>query len=221
VSDIVDPDSSGVRHVHVAQLERIVIELDPAHEGGAMYRGYSLDGDSLRALPVGSHLDAHTGEFAWSPGLAFGGTHALVFVREAGGHTDQTRVNVSIEAQQEHAGAPRMEIDMPQFGQHVGVQFTIAGWAIDPAGASQGSGIDALHVWAYPSTGDAPIWVGAAAHGGHRPDVAAAFGGRFLQSGFSVEAAGLPHGTYDVVVYAHSAATNRFTIARVVRVNVD
>lgn len=220
-ADLAAPDADGVRHVSVAQLERVVVDLDPAREGGATYRGYLIDGETLRALPIGSHLDAERGEFAWAPGLAFGGTHSLVFVREANGHADKMRVDVAIDAHARSAGEPRMVIDTPDSSHAVGHQFTVAGWAIDPSGPANGAGIDTLHVWAYPTGGGAPVWVGVAAHGGERPDVAAAYGGRFAKSGFSVEVAGLAPGTYDVVVYAHSVASNRFTTARSVRVKVE
>ena len=76
-------------------------------------------------------------------------------------------------------------------------------------------------MWAYPvgTASDDPIWVGVAAYGGARPDVGDLFGPRFARSGYSIEAA-LPAGTYDVVVYAHSVATDSFRIARTVRVTV-
>ena len=52
-----------------------------------------------------------------------------------------------------------------------------------------------------------------------RPDVGAYFGARFtirLQPGRLVAAAG----TYDIVVYAHSAVTASFDAAQLVRVSV-
>jgi hypothetical protein len=220
-ADVVEPDANGVRHVRVAQLNRLVLDLDPGHDRDATYRGYLIDGHSLRALPVGSHLDTVTGEFAWAPGLGFGGTHALVFVRESAGGGSRVRVDVAVDAEPARAGTAQMVIDTPQFSQILEQPFTIAGWAFDPQGSSNGSGIDTLHVWAYPTTGAPPIWVGVAAHGGQRPDVAAAFGSRFLTSGFAIQVATLPAGTYDLVVYAHSAAEHRFTLARVIRVTIQ
>jgi hypothetical protein len=77
-----------------------------------------------------------------------------------------------------------------------------------------------LHVWAHPVDGSAPRFVNVAAYGGLRPDVAKAFGDRFLRSGFGVELAGLPPGNYDVVVYGLSQATREFSVAGSVRVTV-
>jgi hypothetical protein len=115
---------------------------------------------------------------------------------------------------------PRMSIDAPGASQAVGRPFMIAGWAFDPNGAS-GSGIDAIHVWAYPNPGSgaAPVFVGTAAFGSARPDVAAAFGPAGASSGFGMIAT-LPSGTYDVVVFAHSTATGTFNQAQAVRVTV-
>jgi hypothetical protein len=219
--------------VHTTQLERIAIDLRSTSDGDATrYRGYLVDGEILRELPVGSTLNTETGEFAWAPGLAFGGAHDLVFVRtlghEAGAHEEQIRVRVTIDTESAKSGEARLVIDIPRWGEVVDGPFTIAGWAIDPSAPMDGAGIDTLHVWAYPLGGggsgfgirSVPIWIGVASHGGLRPDVASAYGDRFAQSGYGIDAAGLPAGTYDIVVYAHSVATNSFTIARTVRVTV-
>jgi hypothetical protein len=115
--------------------------------------------------------------------------------------------------------APQLQVDTPSADAEVVQPFTVAGWTFDPR-ARTGLGIDTLHLWAYPVDGGNPRWVGVAALGGRRPDVAALFGSRFEPSGFTIEAAGLPAGLYDIVVYAHSVATDSFAIARAVRVNV-
>ena len=114
----------------------------------------------------------------------------------------------------------RMTIDIPPNNSTVNQPFHLAGWSIDTS-APSGTGIDTIHVWAYPITGGPPVFVGLPALGGARPDVAAAFGNsRFTPSGYNMAAAGLSPGTYDVVVYSHSIATNSFSAAQVVRVTV-
>ena len=118
------------------------------------------------------------------------------------------------------AGEPRMVIDTPQSGASLGRRFTIAGWAIDPQGPAAGTGIDVVHAWAYPVNGGQPLWVGEAALAGTRPDVGKLFGARFTPSGFGIEADRLPPGEYELVVYAHSLATNSFSLARSVRIRV-
>ena len=99
-------------------------------------------------------------------------------------------------------------IDRPAAG-NVGTTFTVAGWAVDPAGAGSGPGVDVVHVWAYPSTGAPPVFVGQAAYGGARPDVAAYLGPSFTNCGYGLTAS-LPPGTYMLVVFARSVGTGQF-----------
>jgi hypothetical protein len=213
----VEPDADGVRRISVGQLEILRVDLSGGGDAHAVYRGYEVDGNTLKALPVGSTLDQQTGLFSWQPGLAFGGSRQLVFTRTANGVTEKIAVRVSIEAEATHAR--RMNIDLPRAGDVVGSSFVVGGWAFDGA-AVDGAGIDTLHVWAHPIDGSDPIWLGVAQNGGLRPDVGAAFGARFSHSGFGLNVAGLPPGTYDIVVYAHSAASGTFDQAQAVRVTV-
>jgi hypothetical protein len=214
------PDPYGVIRVQTTQLEPIVVDVDPMHAAEGSYRGYTIDDDVLRELPIGSSFDARTSQFAWAPGLAVGGTHKLVFVREAAGKVDRVRIDVTVTAQRPAPGEPRIVIDTPGTGVTNAQPFTVAGWTIDPNGASDGPGVDTLHVWAYPADGGDPLWVGVAAYGGLRPDVAGLFGSRFLRSGFSIDVAGLPAGAYTLAVYAHSASDRGFVVAGTVAVNV-
>ena len=112
-----------------------------------------------------------------------------------------------------------MAVDVPIDGSVVSGPFTISGWAIDRA-ATSGSGVDAVHVWAYPASGQAAIFLGAAAYGSARPDVGAVFGGQFTNSAFTLTAAALAPGRYQLVVFARSRVTSTFDNARVLNVNV-
>jgi hypothetical protein len=214
------PGADGVREIRVGQLEVLRVDLAKGeNRAGATYKGYERDGDTLNALPVGSTLDANTGLFSFQPGLAFGGSRDLVFTRTSNGVTETIAVRVSIDAQPASHNQRRMNIDIPRAGDVVGASFVVAGWAFDGASAD-GAGIDTLHIWAYPEDGGDPIWLGVAQPGGVRPDVGATFGTRFTRSGFNASVAGLPPGTYAVVVYAHSAASGTFNQAQSVRVIV-
>ena len=106
---------------------------------------------------------------------------------------------------------PAMWVDTPVHGATTNQQFSIVGWAIDYAAAT-GTGVDAIHVWAYPSpgSGTAPVLWGAATYGYARPDVAGGFGTQFTNAGFSLSKSGIAPGTYLVVVYAHSTVTGTF-----------
>jgi glucose/arabinose dehydrogenase len=113
---------------------------------------------------------------------------------------------------------PMLTIDTPQGGSTGSSSFTLAGWAIDLRSTS-GSGVDVVHVWAYPASGGPPIFAGAPTYGLPRADVGAAFGNaRFNNSGYRLTVASLGPGTYDLVVWARSTVTSTFVINRVVRV---
>jgi hypothetical protein len=96
--------------------------------------------------------------------------------------------------------------------------FDVAGWALDRS-AVDASGIDTVHLWAFPRDGSAPTFMGAAAVGVSRPDVAAAFGAQYAAAGFS-RAVSLPAGRWTLTAYAHSAFTNTFVSAASATANV-
>jgi hypothetical protein len=97
-----------------------------------------------------------------------------------------------------------------------GTEFMATGWAIDRR-APSGIGVAALQAWAYPIDGRSPIFLGTAFLGLARPDVAAIYGSRYLNAGWSLHAF-LPSGTYDVVFFELSAATGQFDNVRVRRI---
>jgi hypothetical protein len=117
---------------------------------------------------------------------------------------------------------PQVVIDLPSSNRTfaAGERIVLAGWAID-LDTDIGTGVDTLHVWAYPATGEAPRWVGVATYGGERPDVGAIFGDQFTESGYGIRVRGLEPGTYDLAVFAWSTVQNRFVPAKVVRVTVQ
>jgi alpha-tubulin suppressor-like RCC1 family protein len=116
------------------------------------------------------------------------------------------------------ASNPAMALDFPANATNVPVTFSVAGWAID-LGAPSGTGVDAIHVWAYPSAGP-PVFLGVAAYGSARGDIGAAFGAQFTSSGFGLTVSGLTPGAYTVTAFAHSAVTGTFNQARSTTVTV-
>jgi fibronectin type III domain protein len=116
---------------------------------------------------------------------------------------------------------PRLAIDIPRASQVVSSDFLVSGWAAD-LGATASAGIDGVHVYAYPNPGSGTpaIFLGVASFGTGRGDVAAAFGAQFMNSGYSLPVVGLPPGTYDLVMYAHSTVANAFNVAQSVRIRV-
>jgi hypothetical protein len=207
-------DEEGVRFVQIPDLGRVELWL------GEVERGYLVANGTLRDLPIGSRLDPATGQFTWAPGVGYRGTYRLVFVR--GG--EQIPVNVTIRPMSAAASderAVQMSIDVPRTGATISGAVTIAGWVLDPQ-AWTGSGIGAVHVWAQrvDMGAAAPQFLGAAALGGSRPDVAQAYGPTFGTTGFSLTTDALAPGQYDIMVFAWNHRTARWEDARIVRVTV-
>ncbi len=73
------------------------------------------------------------------------------------GNTQLSSVTVNV------TGGPAMFLDQPGAGAVLQQPFTMGGWALDGAAAS-GTGVDTIHVWAYPNPGSgaAPVFVGVA-----------------------------------------------------------
>jgi len=95
----------------------------------------------------------------------------------------------------------------------------VSGWAID-LNAGNNTGVDTVHVWAYPVDGSAPKLVGVAEMGRSRPDVAAAFGSsRFNNSGWAVGGT-LPPGNYTLVAFSHSSVANAFNLVFTIAIRV-
>jgi len=108
---------------------------------------------------------------------------------------------------------PYMALDVPGHRAAVKEPFPVAGWALDLS-SSDGPGIDYVHVWAYPSTAEGiaigpPRFLGAAQLGLSRPDVGGIYGSRFANSGYSLDASGLPGGYWRLIVYARSAISGQ------------
>lgn len=112
---------------------------------------------------------------------------------------------------------PRMALDVPGAG-NVSGQFAVAGWALD-RGATSGTGVDQVHVWAFNSTNGAASFVGAANLGVSRPDIGAWLGAQFSSAGFGMTGT-LPPGTYDINAYARSTVTGLFMAAQARRITV-
>jgi hypothetical protein len=207
-------DETGVRHVRIPDLGRLELWM------GAVERGYLVANGTLRDLPPGSRLDPVTGQFTWAPGFGYLGTYRLVFVQ--GGR--QITVEVTIRPMPPASAAEaeiRMAIDGPRAGESVSGAMTVAGWALDPQSWT-GSGIDAVHVWAQrvDMAAAAPQFLGAAALGGKRPDVAKVYGPTFRTAGFSLRIDALAPGQYDITVFAWNRRTARWEDARTVTVTV-
>lgn len=199
----VDPSAAsgtGVDAVHVWAF--------PAGGGAAVFLGSAPYGGSR--ADVGAAFGARFTESGFhltTSGLVPGTYHVTAYAHSvpAGAFDASAGSTVTVRP----PGNPAMSVDTPQQDATLGTPFTVAGWAID-LDSTSGSGVDAIHVWAFPRDGGAPIFLGAPPYGGSRPDVGTAFGARFTQSSYQLLADGLAPGAYTVVVYAHSAITGSF-----------
>ena len=195
-------------------------ELSLGEHVGEHYTGHVRVGEALALLPIGSQLDATTGQFTWAPGVGFIGRYDLVFVRWVGPRAvarHELRVILAPKGSG-HVGV-QVAIDVPRSQQDVEPPFLLAGWAAD-LDAARGTGIDTLHVWAYPATGGAPVFLGTPRLGGARPDVAAVHGDEFHRTGFWLTVQGLSAGDYDLAVFPWSNVTGGFAPPNIVRVTV-
>ena len=123
-----------------------------------------------------------------------------------------------------------MSVDGPARRTTVSQPFTINGWALNMSALpGTGSGIDAVHVWAFPPSGPA-VFVGAAQLGSSRPDVGAAFGTQFTNSGWQLTGRGLAPGVYTLSAFARNtfnsqfsqvAATDNITVSATPRLWID
>jgi hypothetical protein len=103
---------------------------------------------------------------------------------------------------------PAMAVDTPFNNTTVTPSFTISGWAVDRA-ATSGTGVDVLHIWAFPQGSSSGMFLAVPAYGSARPDIGAALGSQFTNSGFSANVSLTP-GQYLLLVYSHSSVTGNF-----------
>ncbi len=210
--------ASGRVVIRSEEISRVALELGAAT--GARYTGHLRTSEGLARLPIGSQLDAATGVFTWAPGVGFVGAYDLVFVRWEGAQpVSRQEVRIILAPKGSGAVGPQVVIDAPRSQQDVAQPFVLGGWAAD-LNATSGTGIATVHAWAYPLAGGPPVFLGATAYGGARPDVAAVHGEEFRDSGFGLVVQGLAHGHYDLAVFAWSTEVGDFVPAKVVRVTV-
>ena len=207
-----EPAGGGTRVVELHESDRLDLQLPSSASTGAMYAGYQLIAGERRPLPIGSSLDAVSGRFSWHPAAGFLGAYDLLFVRSSVGGSLLVRIVI---------GPPlRAVVDTPVAQSVVPQSFVLSGWALDLTSTS-GSGIGAVHVWAYPTGGTPPIFLGEAALGGARADVAAVYGSQFSDSSYTLAVQSLAPGAYDVVVYVRRRSSETFDGAQVLRLVVQ
>jgi hypothetical protein len=198
------PSGTGVDSVHVYAF--------PTAGGAPLFLGVASYGTSrpdVGAIFGGQFTNS--GYVLFVPGLPPGSYVVAAYAHSTAAGTFNNVKSAVVTA----LATARTALDTPGPGALLAQPFLVAGWAVDLA-ASSGPGVDAVHVWAFPLAGGAPVFLGQASYGGARPDVGAAFGGHFTPSGYGIVVTGLPPGLYQLVVYARSAVTGSFDARAVV-----
>jgi hypothetical protein len=207
--------ATGVVTIRSEEVSRVELQL-----GEGEHKGYLRTAAGFAPLPIGSRLDPASQTFTWAPGVGFVGRYDFVFVRSTNGRAIARReVRIILHPKGRGAVGPQVVIDVPRANATVASPFMIGGWAVD-LDAPEGTGVTTLHAWAFPAAGGAPIFLGATAYGGARPDVAAVHGDRFKDSGFGLIVQGLPAADYDLALFAWSTETVGFVAPTMVRVRV-
>jgi hypothetical protein len=122
--------------------------------------------------------------------------------------------------------APAMDLEEPTSGVTIGSPYEFSGWAVDLA-ASSGTGVDKVHIWAFPDDGgpidwDTGTFMGNAAYGATRTDISGLYGTQFESSGFSLSSTKrLPAGDYIFIAYARSTVTGTFNNSQSVNATAD
>jgi hypothetical protein len=194
--------ASGVLTLAAEELDRIELRVHAVN-------GYWRSAIGDLPLPIGSRLDPGEGTFTWLPGPGFLGAYDLAFDTPRG--TETVRVTIYPQGM---FTRPQVVIDIPAEDDEVSGSFIVAGWAVDPD-VRIGNGIEAIHVWAYPADGGAPIFLGATAPNGERPDVAEIYGARARESGYGISVNPLPPGAYMLAVFGWSEARAGFLPASI------
>jgi hypothetical protein len=206
-------DENGRVTMQAEELDRIEVQTHGANAG------YLVTALGLRPLPIGSRFDAATGRFTWQPGVAFIGTYDLAFVRRQASGLTRQDVRVVLNPKGSNRVGPQFVVDLAPAPGTDATGAIVAGWAAD-LDSPDGTGIHTIHAWAYPRNGGPAIFIGEAAYGGARPDVAATFGDRFRDAGYGLRIDGLPAGTYDLALFPWSAAKGGWLPAKLVPITI-
>ncbi|HEX4568436.1 MAG TPA: endonuclease/exonuclease/phosphatase family protein, partial [Vicinamibacterales bacterium] len=114
--------------------------------------------------------------------------------------------------------AAHVQVDVPAANSVLPESFIIGGWMLDFA-ATTDPGVSFSDVWLYPQSGAKAFYIGEV-NRGPRPDVAAAFGPQFLDSGYSFLVRNVPAGAYWIVITPWSTLTNGFQYGSAIAVPI-
>ena len=206
--DRANPSGTGVDAIHAYAFPR----NGDGTFGAGIFLGVAAYGSARADIGgiFGSRF-TNSGFSLTSPALPTGSYRVIAYARSSLLETFNSQASADVTI----ASSPVMSMDAPGNGSLQRASFTVSGWAADLT-ASSGSGVDAVHVYAYLITGTtfgAPLFLGEAAYGAPRTDVGGVFGSQFTNSAFSLSAS-LGAGSYRVIAYARSTVTASFSMSR-------
>ncbi len=218
-------NADGVPQVWIPELGRVELQVPGVESGALLVTG------EVRALPIGVGIDSERGLVSWVPGPGFLGSYRfLLLVQGSRGPGVQGSIVVDVSVvPAQYADEPvrmhvdRVSVEGPALSERT---VRVEGWALDP-GASSGSGVGAVHVWARKKTSGAffasadsqkkapdVFFLGTATLGLSRPDVAAAHGWEYGDAGFAFTGVLPDAGEWEVTAYVWLHRTGRFEDAR-------
>lgn len=209
--DLGAPTGDGVHAVHVWAW--------PTSGGAAIFMGSAPDVSRPDVGAAFGDQRFSTGGFQITSQLPAGSYYVVAYALStvAGTFNNERAIQVTVTPP---LSIPRMALDMPVLGQNVTTGFRVSGWALD-LGAGAGTGVDAVHVWAWPVNGGSGVPLGSAQLNQTRPDVGAAFGNAtYAAAGFNLDAQNVPRGEYYLVVYARSNVAGTFNNQVLTRIHV-
>jgi len=92
---IVNTNEKGIFNIKIKELERIDVGFSSE---STRIEGYTIVGDQLRSLPIGSTLETKPGNFYWQPGPGFIGDYHFVFI-ETGKDGKVSKKNIIVRVE--------------------------------------------------------------------------------------------------------------------------
>jgi YVTN family beta-propeller protein len=200
-------------------VDAVNVYAYPDGGGAPIFVGAAQYGTWLRA-DVGSYFQdtalSHTGYIMLVSGLPIGRYQIVTFAHSTvTGEFFARSVSVNVIGSSE--AIMQVDVATPQSGNPC-CAVLLFGWAVDRR-ATSGNGIAALHFYAYPDGGAAPVFLGSTGSPATDRDVPELLmGSQFRRSGWHFNTPPIAPGGYRIVVYAQSSVTGAFDAVRVVRV---
>jgi Tol biopolymer transport system component len=198
-------DDRGTRHVLLRAMD--IGHLELGGSTGTAYEGSTVNAGALEPLPIGSSFNADDGVFSWQLGPGFVGVYELYFVRIVDGRREGIPVRLVVRPHATADTATALTVD--PLPSSIGPGTTLSGWAVNGAAHA----LREIFVYAYPTDGSEPFFVGETRLDPADASPKQSFGGQFARARFSLAVTNLPAGTYDVLVAGKSTVSSALDAA--------